>query len=130
MAATEAKTDQIQCHEQLIVWQRARDLVVAVYSLVQRLPASERFGLSEQLRRAAVSVIANIAERHGRLHRGDFLRQLSIAKGSLAELRTLLSVALHLDLLTQRELGRSLGLADEVSRMLTAMVRALRAADR
>lgn len=53
------------------VWQRAMDLTVCVYAVVQRLPASERFGLAGQLRRAAVSIPPNIAEGHGRLHRGS-----------------------------------------------------------
>ena len=92
--------------EQLAVWQRAMSLVVETYRVTAALPAAERFGLVTQARRAAVSVPANIAEGYGRLHRGDYVPHLSIARGSLMELRTLLHTAARLSYVTVRGFSR------------------------
>lgn len=69
----------------LLVKEKAVDLVEEVYAPTARFPSSEMYGLTSQLRRAAVSVPANIVEGQARIHRGDFVRSLSIARGSLAE---------------------------------------------
>src|SRR5690242_9206282 len=82
----------INSHEGLEVWQMAIEMVDCVYDLCQATPATERFGLTSQLQRAAVSVPANIAESCGRDSTRDLLRHLSIAMGSLAEGRTLLVI--------------------------------------
>src|SRR5690242_3428082 len=79
----------IKHHRQLIVWQRSMELLKQSYAIARCLPAEERFGMASQLRRAAVSVPANIAEGHSRVHRGDYVHHLSIARGSLAEVETL-----------------------------------------
>jgi len=83
----------IRTYRQLDVWQRAIELTTSVYELTARLPESERYGLRSQLQRAAVSIAADIAEGYGRSHRGDYLHHLSIARGSLAEVETLLTLA-------------------------------------
>ena len=83
----------ITTYRQLDVWQRAIQLVETVYLLTRQFPADERYGLTSQLQRAAVSVPANIAEGWGRSHRGDYPRHLSIARGSLMEVETLLIIA-------------------------------------
>ena len=83
------------------------DLVVSCYRLTRRLPAEERYGLVSQVRRASVSVPANIAEGHARTHRGDYLRHLSIARGSTAELQTLLDLCERLGFATPTMCGRS-----------------------
>ncbi|NBK23655.1 MAG: four helix bundle protein, partial [Spirochaetia bacterium] len=72
------------------------DMVVAVYELTAGFPAQERYGLASQMQRAAVSIPANIAEGYGRVHRGDYVHHLSIARGSLAELETHIALAARL----------------------------------
>jgi four helix bundle protein len=79
------------------------NLVETCYRLTASLPSDEKFGLTSQIRRAAVSVPANIAEGYGRTHRGDYIHHLSIAKGSLAELETLVTLTARLDLLTREQ---------------------------
>lgn len=84
--------DRLQSHRGLLVWQRAMDLDIASHRVARRLPSYERYELASQLRRASVSVPSNIAEGYGRIHRGDYVHHLSIARGSLAEVDTLLDV--------------------------------------
>jgi len=73
-------------HKQLLVWQRALDLAELTYRVTQHFPQEERFGLSAQMRRAAVSVLSNVAEGAARRTRREFLQFLHVARGSLAEL--------------------------------------------
>jgi four helix bundle protein len=75
----------VRSYRDLIVWQKAMDLVVESYRLSRLLPKSEVYGLGSQLQRAAVSVPANIAEGQGREHLGEYVHHLSIANGSLME---------------------------------------------
>ena len=83
-------------HRELRVWQEAMDLVSEVYRLTKLFPKEELFGLSAQLRRAAVSVPSNIAEGAARLSRKEFRQYLSVARGSLAEIETQLLIAENL----------------------------------
>ena len=83
----------IRTFRDLEVWQRAMDLVKAIYALSSKLPQHERYGLISQLQRAAVSVPANIAEGHARDSTREYLRFIGIAIGSLAELSTLVELA-------------------------------------
>lgn len=87
-------------YEKLLAWQRARELVMVVYQRTAGWPAEERFGLTGQLRRAAVSVAANIAEGSAKQGPREFRRFLDIAIGSLAEVGCLLTLARDLGLLT------------------------------
>ena len=116
---------RVRSIEDLIVWQRAMELVCSVYEIAGRLPFSERFALADQMRRAVTSVPANIAEGHARGHRKEFVRFLLIARGSLAEVRTHLAIAIRVGYVTPTDLRASLSLAEETSRMLTAMLRSL-----
>ena len=84
---------RIESYREMLVWQKAMDLVVECYRLSDALPRSELFGLAAQIRRSACSVPANVAEEVGRKHLGDYLRHLSIANGSLKETETHLLVA-------------------------------------
>ncbi|HEU5049558.1 MAG TPA: four helix bundle protein [Gemmatimonadales bacterium] len=113
-------------HRGLVVWQRGMDLVAESCRLASRLPAFERYGLASQLRRSAVSVPANIAEGNGRAHRGDYLRHLSIARGSLHELSTLIDIAERLGYASAAELAVARDLLRQTVRMLTALQRSLR----
>ena len=79
--------------KELRVWQRAMDLVEQVYELTRDFPKQETYGLTSQIRRAAVSVPSNIAEGHTREHLKEYLHHLSMAQASLAELETQLEIA-------------------------------------
>ena len=110
-------------HEQLDVWQDAMDLVVLTYRFSQRCPDSERFSLTAQIRRAAVSVPSNIAEGAARRSRPEYLRFLSIARGSLAELSTQVQIAVRLGFVASAE--EISKLLDRVFAKLTAQMKAL-----
>jgi four helix bundle protein len=88
-------------YEKLLAWQRARELVLVVYRSTASWPADERYGLTGQLRRAAVSVAANIAEGSAKQGPREFRRFLDIAIGSLAEIGCLLTLARDLELLSE-----------------------------
>lgn len=115
----------IESYRDLLVWQKAMDLVVEIYRLTKAFPPDERFGLTIQIRRVAVSIPSNIAEGHGRLHRADFLRFLSIARGSLTELETQLQIATRLGYLDARQTEQSWDLVRHVGRALNGLIRSL-----
>lgn len=112
-------------HEQLDVWQDAMELVVLVYRLSGQFPDSERYALTSQIRRAAVSVPSNIAEGAARRSRPEYLRFLSIARGSLSELSTQVQIAERLGFLSSP--GEAAGLIDRLFGRLTAQMNALAA---
>jgi four helix bundle protein len=101
------------------------ELIVECYRLSRAFPKEELFCLTSQLRRAAISVGANIAEGNGRAHRKEYLQHLSISQGSLNEVVTLLTVSQLLGYVTRQGTETALGLADETGRMLTVMRRRL-----
>src|SRR6266513_3042676 len=117
----------ISSYRDLQVWQRGMDLVVESYRLTEKLPNAELYGLVSQIRRAAVSIPANIAEGHGRYHTREFLRHLSIAKGSLMELETELIAAGRLGFIPEPEVRSALRATAELGRMLAGLTRSLRA---
>jgi len=108
-------------YRELIVWQKAKNLVRVVYGLVKTLPAEERYALGDQIRRAVVSIPSNIAEGHGRASNKDYAHFLSIARGSLYETMTQLEIAQDLGYV--KSLEEVEVLADEVARMLGAMLK-------
>ena len=112
---------KIQRHEDLLVWQKSMDLVIESYRLAQQLPLNEQYGLASQIRRASVSVPANIAEGFGRWHKKEFLRFLLLANGSLKELETHLEIGRRLNFFAPSELTKALKMADEVGRMITVL---------
>lgn len=87
--------------KKLLVWQKAYDLALAIYKCSQKFPSSEIYGLTSQLRRAAVSISANIAEGSERQYKKEFLQFLSISRGSLAEVETYLVLAKDLGYITE-----------------------------
>src|SRR5690242_12800716 len=91
----------INSYRDLRVWQESVALVTSVYELTQRFPKEERYGLTAQVRRATVSISANISEGHGRSTRGEYLNQLSVARGSINEVETLLTVSCNLAFVTE-----------------------------
>jgi four helix bundle protein len=119
----------VRSYRDLLVWQKAMELVIESYRLCRQFPKSELFGLVVQTQRAAVSVPANIAEGHGREHLGDYLRHLSIANGSLMELETHLLIACRLGYLTEAEAKQAFALTSEVGKMLTGLTRSLKPTD-
>jgi four helix bundle protein len=109
---------RIQSYRDLIVWQKSIDLVDACYAVTRRFPREELYGLSSQIRRAAVSIAANIAEGHGRTGRGQFVHQLSIARGSLRELETLVLISHRQSFVKAGTFGALIARTDEIGRML------------
>lgn len=102
------------------------DFVVICYQLTEKFPAREMYGLSSQLRRAAISVPSNIAEGNGRESRNEYLHFLSIARGSLKECETQLMIAERLKYIDAKQLQHALSQAEEIGRMLTNLTRSLR----
>jgi len=114
-------------YKSLIAWQKSILLVKVIYQLTSAFPNEEKFGLTSQIRRAAVSVPSNIAEGQARRTTGDYVRFVSIAEGSLAELETQLIISIDLGLCTAFETGECLGILTEVRKMLNALRRSLMA---
>jgi four helix bundle protein len=106
----------------LVVWQRAIELSLAIYKLTSAFPASERFGLTNQLRRASVSTASNIAEGYGRSTRGEYVLFLGHARGSIFEVQTQLVISEGLSYGTAQMRRNANDLSIEVSRMLVAMM--------
>jgi len=111
--------------EELDVWQRAVGLAREVYCIAGLLPREERFGLVDQIRRAAVSVSANIAEGSARDTSKDFAHFLNIARGSLFELASHLEVAVQLKLLEPDKISECKQEALEISKMLSGLRRSI-----
>jgi four helix bundle protein len=111
----------------LIVWQRAIQLTVAVYKLTAGFPESEKFGLTNQLRRACVSIASNIAEGYGKSSKGEYLLFLGHARGSCAEVETQLIIAKELGFGSSAAIPSVQSLSDEVSKMTVSLMKALRA---
>ena len=115
---TTTPNTRIQSHRDLIVWQKARKLAAAAYTIARRLPPDEQFCMKPQMQRAAISVTSNIAEGHGRFGKGDFTRHLSIARGSLMELENLLEIGADVGYYDEDAIKPAMALADEVGRMI------------
>jgi four helix bundle protein len=112
-------------YSELVVWQKAMDLVTDIYKVTATFPSEERFGLSSQARRAAVSIPSNIAEGHGRKATGAYLNHLSIAYGSLVELETQIQIAVRLSFVSSDDSSHLLSRADEIGKMLTGPIKSL-----
>ena len=116
----------VRSYRDLQVWQKAMDVVDEVYRITGAFPGEERFGLSGQLQRAAVSVPANTAEGHATGYTKQYLRHLSIALGSLAEVETLLVIGRRRSYMAEAKLQALLELAAEVGRMLRGIQKSLK----
>ena len=117
-------------HRELIVWQKAMELVLECYRISERMPRKETYGLASQLRRAAVSIPANIAEGNGRSTRGEYLNSLSSAHGSLMEVETLCELVDRLSYAPTAEITSARALSAHVGRLLHGLMRSLRGTPR
>lgn len=116
---------RVQSYRDLRVWKTAIDLTLEVYRITESFPTSERFALTSQLRRAAVSVASNIAEGHARSTRGEYRNFLSIARGSAIEVEVQLFVAEQIGYAGAPMLVKARDYCDAISRMITKLKRAL-----
>jgi four helix bundle protein len=115
----------IQSYKELEVWGLAMDLAEECYQVTKGYPKEELFGMTSQIRRAAASIPANIAEGQGREHTKEFFHHLSVARGSLMELETHLMLSQRVRLLDQAKATPLLAQTERISRMLTGLRKAL-----
>jgi four helix bundle protein len=113
-------------HEKLDVWQKAIDLVVEVYKATEHFPREEKFGLTSQVRRAAVSIAANIAEGAGRKSNKEFMYFLSNAQGSTSEVETELLIACRLSYLSRSSFASLQTSLDKIGQMIHGLSRHIR----
>ncbi len=118
---TASAAGKILSHRDLLVWQKAMDLVDSIYDIAEGFPANESYRLTSQITRAVVSVPANIAEGQARSTAKDFANFLSIAKGSLMETETLLTVAVRRGYVSESAASAPLAQITEISKMLTSL---------
>ncbi|MBN1310503.1 MAG: four helix bundle protein [Anaerolineae bacterium] len=117
---------KIKSFRDLRVWQSAMDLVEHIYRVMELFPTSEVYGLTNQMRRAAVSIPSNIAEGHTRGHTSEYLQFLSVAQSSLADLQTQIEIALRLKYTTPDQAQPILELAQSLSKQLYALRNSLK----
>lgn len=115
-----------QSFKDLNAWRKAIALTLAIYKLTESFPQSERYGLTDQLRRAAVSVASNIAEGYGRSTRGEYIQFLGHARGSNCEVETQLVIVAALGLGVETNRATAEKLCADVSRLLRGLIQALR----
>lgn len=116
---------RITSYGDLDAWQLALGVVIETYRVTAAFPADERFGLTAQLRRAAVSIPSNVAEGHSRLGAAEFRRFVSIARGSVAEVETQIAVAVALGFVGADEVASVSSQLDRLSKMLFGLYRRL-----
>ncbi len=121
----EGQRTRIRSYRDLKVWQKSMDLTVRTYEVTRRFPSEEKYGIVSQMRRAAASVPANIAEGQARRSTKEFIQMLGIARGSLAEIETFVASSERLGM-TRSETSESV-LEDcaEINRMMNGLMRAL-----
>ncbi len=108
-------------HRDLVAWQKAMELVKEIYRATRTFPKEELYGLTSQLRRAAISVPSNLAEGHGRASRKEFHLFIGHARGSLLEIETQLEIARDLGCLPEQDTANLLAKASEVARMVNGL---------
>ncbi len=115
----------INSYKELKVWQSAIELAVNCYKATEEFPKGELYGLTAQMRRAAVSIAANIAEGHGRESTGNFIQFLRVSQGSLKEFETHLIIANRVGILSAEQFAKLTHQSDEIGRMTRALIRSL-----
>jgi len=119
---TDTSTPKVQSFRDLQVWQRSMEMTEAIYRLTQGFPREEVFGLTSQLRRAAVSIPSNIAEGQARLNTREFRQFLGIARGSNCELQTQLEIARRLGLGDSQLIKEAESLSHQIGKMIFAIL--------
>lgn len=119
------ETTKLSSFRNLSVWRKAGDLAVLIYSATEKFPKSELYGLTSQMRRAAVSISSNLAEGWKRIHKKEKMQFYSVAHGSAAELESQIEIARRLGFLADDEYGKSLSLTEEVSKMINGLIKSL-----
>ena len=114
-----------QSFKDLVVWQKSMDLAEASYRLATEFPKDEMYGMTAQIRRAAVSIAANIAEGHGRESTGSFVQFLRMAQGSLKELETHLLLAGRVHIIRTEKIAPLLADCETIGKMLRSLIRSL-----
>ena len=112
-------------YKELQVWQKAMDLVVEIYKISKLLPKEEVYGISDQLRRSAVSIPSNIAEGQSRNSAKEFIQFLSIARGSLAELETQLLICIKVNMLSEDNIADAQNIITEIGNMIKGLMNKL-----
>jgi four helix bundle protein len=115
----------IERFEELIAWQKAKELTKPIYTVTRHDAFAKDFGLAGQIQRAAVSIMSNIAEGFERSNRGDFHRFRCIAKGSCGEVRSQLYIAFEVGYLSQAEFDQLCTLAREISKIISGLITSL-----
>ena len=114
----------VKSYKDLIIWQKSMDLVMEIYSLTKTFPREEIYGLSSQMRRAAVSIPSNIAEGHGRNSTKEYIKFLYIARGSICELQTQLILCQRMGYIDNNA-SHFIDTTNEISKMLNSLVNKL-----
>ena len=112
-------------YKELQVWQKAMDLVVEIYKISKLLPKEETYGISDQIRRSAVSIPSNIAEGQSRNSIKEFIQFLSIARGSLAELETQLLICIKVNMLSEDNITEAQNIITEIGKMIKGLMNKL-----
>jgi four helix bundle protein len=115
--------------EEIQAWQKAKDVTLAIYQMTSSTEFSRDYGLKDQIRRASVSIMANIAEGHGRKTNAEFANFLNIARGSVAEVQSHLHLAIGLSYIKPKEFDDLYQTLTEISRMLLSLAQYLRSTD-
>lgn len=125
MASTQ--NQKILSYRDLVVWQKSKDFVIRLYKITNSFPTEEKFGLTSQMRRSAISIPSNIAEGRGRRSRKDFVQFLYMSVGSLCELETQIEIAKDLRFIKEVEYNDCIASLKEIGRMLASMIEKLKA---
>ncbi len=116
--------------EEIQAWQKAHEVTLSVYRITTNGDFAKDFGLKDQIRRASVSIMANIAEGHGRKSNSEFANFLNVSRGSVAEVQSHLYVALGLAYVSQQDFDELYGQLTEISRMTLSLAQYLRTSDK
>ncbi|MEZ4922626.1 MAG: four helix bundle protein [Crocinitomicaceae bacterium] len=120
-----SSTSQIQSHRDLKIWIKGIQLVKEIYKMCESLPKEEIYALQSQLKRSAVSIPSNIAEGYGRNYTKSYIQFLNIARGSLLELETQVTIAYELEFIESNQYERILVVIEEENKMINAFIKSV-----